>query len=172
MRKQARLTEKRLLVDPRTVKDFVAACNFASRLPKLLPPLPAGVTPRGLYVVDVIRELSADGPVQVSDVSARLKLTRPSITKTIGEMTDLGYLSKQSSKSDGRTVFVSLTSAGEALWQRHIAEYYTHAASLLDGISEQDLREASQTIIAAVEAFERIARDESSKNPGAPSKAQ
>lgn len=146
-------------MDPRTVKNFVAACNFASRLPKLLPPLPAGVTPRSLYVVDVVRELSASGPVRVSDVSARMEMTRPSITKTIGELTDLGYLAKVPSSADGRTVFVALTDSGEALWQRHIAEYYTHVAGLLDGISEQDLRTASQTITAAVKAFERIAQE-------------
>ncbi len=133
-------------MDAITVKDFVDSCHQAKRITELLPDLPSDVTSRSIHVVDAIHELSASGRVRVSDVSAYLDVTRPSITKAISDLASLGYIDKKPSETDGRTIYVELTPEGEGLWNKYIDEYYKHMATLLGDIPDQDVRNAIKTI--------------------------
>ena len=72
------------------VQELMAACHEAKRITELLPKLPKGMTPRHIGVIDAIHGLSREGDVCVSAVSARLGITRPSVTRLIGELEQLG----------------------------------------------------------------------------------
>ena len=65
------------------VQELMAACHEAKRITELLPKLPKGMTPRHIGVIDAIHGLTREGDVCVSAVSARLGITRPSVTRLI-----------------------------------------------------------------------------------------
>ena len=72
------------------VKKFLSACQEAKRITELMPPLPKGMSPRHIYVIDAVFQLSqCQEQVMVSDVSKLLGVTRPSITKVIQELEKL-----------------------------------------------------------------------------------
>lgn len=95
------------------VQELMAACHEAKRITELLPKLPKGMTPRHIGVIDAIHGLSREGDVCVSAVSARLGITRPSVTRLIGELEQLGAVGKQADTNDKRVVWVSLTALGQ-----------------------------------------------------------
>ena len=55
-------------------------------------------------MIDAIHSLSREGGVRVSAVSARLGITRPSVTPLIGELEQLGAVEKQADTNDKRVV--------------------------------------------------------------------
>lgn len=40
------------------VKKFLSACQEAKRITELMPPLPKGMSPRHIYVIDAVFQLS------------------------------------------------------------------------------------------------------------------
>ena len=64
------------------VKDFLSACQDAKRITELMPPLPKGMSPRHIYVIDAVFQLSqCQEKVMVSDVSRLLALPGQALPK-------------------------------------------------------------------------------------------
>jgi len=95
------------------VKRMLDACYMAKRIRDMLPPLPGGVTPAYVQILDVIQKLEQkNGSVRVSDVSDALNLPRPGVTRTVKEMESKGFLRKIASDDDGRVTYLSVTESG------------------------------------------------------------
>lgn len=136
-----------------TIKAMFDACYQAKRIRELLPPLPEGVTPSYIHYLDTISTLERQGArVKVSDISDALKIPRPGVTRTVKEMEAKGYLCKQTSPSDGRVTYISITQAGKQLSQRYDEQYFNRLAPFLEDISEEDALCTIQTI----ERFYRV----------------
>ena len=122
-----------------TIKAVLDACYQAQRIRAMLPTLPDGVTPSYIHFFDLIGTMEQKGMrVKVSDISDRLGIPRPGVTRTVKEMEAKGYLQKVSSAQDKRVTYLSMTEAGKALSRKYNEEFFSQLAPLLLDITEED----------------------------------
>lgn len=137
------------------VKKVMDACYLAKRARDLLPTLPNGVTSSHVHYLDTIRklELKTDS-VRVSDISDKLGLPKPGVTKTVKEMEKLGLVEKHADKTDGRVVFLKVTAAGNALLDEYVDELFGELSRELGDVSDED----ADAMIETVEKLYRVMR--------------
>ena len=134
-----------------TVDGFLEACRSARRVDDLLPELPFGMTQRDMRIVDAICQLGADGaPVRVGDVSERMGVTRPSVTRAIAGLEERGLVRKSAQAGDGRVVLVSATERGRAVLDAYVGALFGYMGELFEGIGEGRLQEATRTMREAL----------------------
>lgn len=101
--------------------------------------------------VGVMRTLR-DGPRRITELAAEERVTQPAITLLVNRLGDRGWLKRVPDPSDGRAVLVSLTPAGDDVFERLRAEYrallHEEMAMLDDGEVE--------TLAAAVEILDKL----------------
>lgn len=135
------------------IKRLMDACYEGKRARDLLPPLPAGVLPSYIQYLDAIQRLEQEGVrVKVSDISNKLNLPRPGVTRTVKEMETKGYLKKLASAEDGRVTYLSLTEEGKALSEKYDAQYFRSLLPYLEDISDAD----AETTIRTIETLYRV----------------
>ena len=137
------------------MKRMMDACYLAKRARDLLPTLPNGVTSSHVHYLDTIRklELKTDS-VRVSDISDKLGLPKPGVTKTVKEMEKLGLVEKHADKTDGRVVFLKITAAGNALLDEYVDELFGKLSRELGDVSDED----ADAMIETVEKLYRVMR--------------
>lgn len=136
-------TEIRLLVD---------ACFVAKRIIESMQELPHGMKPRHIHVIECIFSLGAhSAQVRVSDVSARLGITMPSITKLIQELEEMSVLLKRAEHSDKRVSLLTLTELGLRYYDQYVEQYHTDWARNLDNVTAEQAR----TAIAVIESLKK-----------------
>ena len=139
------------------VKEFLSACQEAKRITELMPPLPKGMSPRHIYVIDAVFQLSqCQEQVMVSDVSKLLGVTRPSITKLIQELEKLKVLTKIPDQEDKRIVHIALTPLGQKYYDFYVGGYHSWLASNFQNISPEDLSAAANTIHRVLEIMKNL----------------
>jgi len=72
----------------------------------------------------------SDGPHTVRGLAAKLKVSKPVVTRALNTLGALGYLRRQKDESDLRNIFVERTAAGTAFLEEF--------ASLVEGAGEDD----------------------------------
>ena len=138
------------------IKRMLDACYQAKRIRELLPALPNGVAPSYIHYLDVILALEKkEVQVKISDISDKLNLPRPGVTRTVKEMEEKGFLQKIASPDDGRVTYITITEAGKELHQKFDAQYFDMLAPYMDEISEED----AQNMIRTIEKFYQIMRE-------------
>ena len=121
------------------IKRMLDACYQAKRARDLLPPLPNGVTSSYIHYLDAIQILEKQEiHVKVSDISDTLKLPRPGVTRTVKEMEKGGYLRKDSSDTDGRITYLTITDEGRMLSRTYNEQFFAQLTPLLAEISDGD----------------------------------
>ena len=129
------------------IKRMLDACYLAKRIRELLPELPDGVTPAYIQYMDVIHKLQEKNEnVKVSDISDMLKLPRPGVTRTVKEMESKGYLTKTTSKEDGRITYITITDKGERLSDKYDKNYYSRLSEYFSDITDEEADCTIQTI--------------------------
>ncbi len=129
------------------VKQLLTACHEARRVTELQPPLPAGLTPANLKVLDCIDLLAQQGTgVKVSDIATTMQVTRPGITRLVRELEAIGCVQKIADAADGRIVRLQLTADGHRLHAYYINQYHSWLAQQLTNISEEDITTTATTI--------------------------
>ena len=129
------------------VKRMLDACYMAKRIRDMLPPLPGGVTPTYVQILDVIQKLEQkNGSVKVSDVSDALNLPRPGVTRTVKEMEGKGFLRKIASDDDGRVTYLTVTESGAKLSEKFDQKYFETLSKALEDIPDSDADCMIQTI--------------------------
>lgn len=129
------------------IKRMIDACYLGKRARDLLPPLPAGVLPSYIQCLDVLHRLERSGlPVKISDISDAMNLPRPGVTRTVKEMEAKGYLKKTTSEADGRVTYLSVTEAGQKLWEKYDAQYFARLLPDLEDIPDADAEAMIRTI--------------------------
>ena len=101
-----------------------------------------GFPPLGWY--DVLLELKRepDGALSPSDIESRTLLAQYNISRLLTRLETAGYVSKERSETDGRSVVVRLTGEGvellKRMWPAYAAAIHRHFASRLEkGEAEQ-----------------------------------
>ena len=92
-------------METESVRKLIDICVEAAHLERMLPKLSAGLTPRCIRVVDQVASLTRQNEtVRVSDISEMLDVTRPGITKVLGDLDGMGYITKTRDTTDSRVV--------------------------------------------------------------------
>ena len=138
------------------LKKFLDACHKAKRIIELMPALPKGMSPRHIQVIDTIYQLSQrNGEVKVSDISNDLNVTRPSITKLVGELEASGVVKKVPNVNDRRVIWLRLTALGERYYDFYVAQYQHWLLQQLQEIPEDGFVKTAQTIGQVHEILEQ-----------------
>ena len=107
------------------IKTLLIACHEAKRVVELQPPLPEGLTPGNLKVLDYIEYLERTAqPPKVSDIADLLQVTRPGITRLVSELQAINVIEKISDDQDKRIVRLRMTDAGRKIHAYYIEQYH------------------------------------------------
>lgn len=124
------------------LKKLLDVCYVAKRVVETLPELPEGMKPRHIHVLDAVYELQRDkGICRVSDVSARLNITTPSVTKLIQELEQRKLLEKDMDAGDKRVVLLKLTDDGMACVKRYVVDFHREWAEAMDSFPDDQVEE-------------------------------
>ena len=130
-----------------TAKRIMDACYQAKRIRDMLPALPGGITSSHINYLDALLKLEdKSDSVKVSEVGDLLGLPRPSVTKTIKDMESLGLIKKETTKTDGRYVYIKTTDKGKEIFNTYVDEFFDGLIKELDDISEEDAKKTIEVI--------------------------
>lgn len=126
-----------------SLKQMLKACNLAKRILEHMPQLPPGMKPRHLHVLEAIYEReTASLPCRVSDVSASLNVTTPSVTKLLQELEALELICKYQDADDKRVSLLRLLPEGVDVVRYHVLEVHQQWVDALDDVSEEQVQQA------------------------------
>lgn len=125
------------------LKQLLDSCFTAKRVIETLPELPPGMKPRHIHVLEAVHALQEEnGSCRVSDVSARLNVTLPSVTKLVQELENRNLLEKRADSQDGRVILLRLTPDGYACFCRYVQDMHANWSAALSDISDEQAAEA------------------------------
>lgn len=129
-------------METKNLKRLLDVCYVAKRVVETLPELPEGMKPRHIHVLDAVYEMQhSQGMCRVSDVSARLNITTPSVTKLIQELEQRGLLEKDADAEDRRVVLLRLTDDGMACVKRYVVDLHREWAEAMGDIADEQVEE-------------------------------
>lgn len=129
------------------LKRLLDVCYVAKRVVETLPELPKGMKPRHIHVLDAVYEVQhTRGMCRVSDVSARLNITTPSVTKLIQELELKQLLEKYTDESDKRVVLLRLTDDGRSCVQRYVTDLHREWAEAMGEFTDHQVNETIHMI--------------------------
>lgn len=95
---------------------------------------------------DVLHELAAaDGRLTMSELGARVVLSRTRVSRIVDELMDAGLVRRQTNSRDGRSAFAVLTEAG-------LARYRSAAPAYLAGIEREFAGQLTDTELESLTA--------------------
>ncbi len=106
-----------------------------------------------LSQISALSSLHKCGPMTPGELAAREGVQPPSMTRVIGALEDMGYISKRAHPNDGRQVIVELTAQGLGYIDADIS---AREAWLDARLSELDEAER-ETLSRAAEIIDRMA---------------
>jgi DNA-binding MarR family transcriptional regulator len=107
------------------------------------------------------RDARSGAEYSVSDISEMLDVTRPGITKVLGDLDGMGYITKTRDTTDSRVVYVSLTEKGWRLYRAAVEDYHQQLSKVLAEISDEDVQSVCDIIHRAMEL---ISQDTANRN--------
>lgn len=144
-----------------TVKRLFDACFQAKKITEMMPELPEKMKPRHIHVIDAIYVNTLEkGTTRVSDVSRRLNITTPSVTKLINELEERETVVKVSLPDDKRITLLELTEKGKNYYLKYVKEYHEHLAQLIEDMDEEEC----QITMKVIEKFYKIMTEDGDRN--------
>ena len=149
----SRTDTKTGLLPVNEVRSLLDVCWKAKAITELMPALPKGLKPRYVHVIDAVWHINETngqeiGTARVSDVSAFLGVTTPSVTKLVGEMVELGL----------RAVTPTLTERGLDIRRVYVEEYHAHLSQLLGGLTVEQCETTVRTLTEALRLMQEDAQ--------------
>lgn len=130
-----------------SLKRLLDGCFVAKRVVETLPELPSGMKPRHIHVMDAVYEITdQQDSCRVGEVSARLGITTPSVTKLIQGLETLGMVQKYADPKDKRAVLVKLTAKGQKCIQKHVIELHDEWANAMGKITDEQVEEVCEIL--------------------------
>ncbi|PUB10215.1 MarR family winged helix-turn-helix transcriptional regulator [Paenisporosarcina sp. OV554] len=103
----------------------------------------------------VLRALEDDRTLRVSDVARRLNATNSYVTLTSEKLVQKGYIIRERSDTDRRTVYLTLTEAGINLVKQMDEIVYAYYDKTFGNISNEEMN----SVINILKKFKPIERD-------------
>jgi len=139
---------------PENIKDLLDACFVAKKITETMADLPVGMKPRHIHVIDAVHELEQqEKNVRVSDVSKKLNITAPSVTKLIKELLEMGLITKTGDSHDKRSITLQLTEKGRQYEKQYVTDYHYSWAINASEITEAQAEAAITVIHTLYEAM-------------------
>jgi DNA-binding MarR family transcriptional regulator len=105
-----------------------------------------------LQYIDAISALEAP---TITEIAARLKISKASATTGVNKLIQLGYATKIRSSQDRRVYHVSLTTAGEQLIRAKHQAVKAYGDFILGALTEDEARQFEATLTKLVQLFEQ-----------------
>lgn len=136
------------------LRELLDACYAAKRITETMADLPPGMKPRHIHVIDAIYMLGQHGfEVRVGDVSKRLNITMPSVTKLINELSAMGAVQKTGAGDDKRGILLHLTNKGLNYEKRYVTDYHSAWVANMTDITAEQAEVAVSVIHSLQEAM-------------------
>ena len=100
-------------------------------------------TKLSLLQVQLLHELSTSGPLTVTQLKNALVDDSPNVSRTLNKLVDAGYVTKERSAEDQRTVFISITPSGD---KAHV-EAERRLVGLSTGLSKSELSQLYRLLV-------------------------
>ena len=101
--------------------------------------------------VGVLRVLRS-GPRRITELAAEERVTQPAITLLVNRLAERGWVERIPDSRDGRAVLVSLTAAGEEVFERLRAEYRALLHEEMASLDDEEV----ETLAAAVAILDKV----------------
>ena len=101
------------------------------------------VTPSEIMLLNVLKRELADKNekgIKASELSEKCSVTRSSITQTIGNLEQAGFVVRTMDETDRRAIRVKLTDKGEKLYTRHADEMVKFVNELSEYLGNEEVR--------------------------------
>ena len=130
-----------------SIKKLLDAFFVAKKIIETMPELPNKMKPRHIHVIDALYELSkTQNEVRVSDISTRLSITTPSVTKLINELVSKDIVEKYESELDKRITLIKLTEKGLKYEAKYVTEYHADWLKNIEDLTDDEVLSTINTI--------------------------
>jgi DNA-binding MarR family transcriptional regulator len=102
-----------------------------------------------------LASIDLHGPLTPSELAERERVKRPTATRTVARLEELGLVTRTSDPSDGRACIVATTDEGTALMKRLRSRKNAYLASRIRDLPPEDL----DALERAAEVLERVLED-------------
>jgi DNA-binding MarR family transcriptional regulator len=101
--------------------------------------------------VGVMRNLR-EGPQRITELAAQERVTQPAITLLVNRLAERGWVERIPDPTDGRAVLVSLTAAGQEVFERLRSEYRALLHEEMATLEDSEV----ETLAAAVAVLDKL----------------
>ena len=120
------------------ISDLVDMFFEAKKIVEYLPTLPGTLRKSQFQVLQMIEKLKVtQEEVKVTDISKRLKISSPNITKLVNELQEMNMVTKCPSLKDKRIVQVDLTERGKETLTHYVMNYHQHLDQLIEKVGAE-----------------------------------
>lgn len=136
------------------LRELLDACFVAKKITETMPDLPQGMKPRHVHVIDGIYELEhSTGQVSVSDISNRLGVTMPSVTKLVNELVDMEVVQKTDAGDDKRFIRLQLTAKGLLYEKQYVTDYHSEWCANMPYLTDEQATAAIGVIASLLKSM-------------------
>ena len=139
-------------------EDVAALLVGLSRVRRWLTRLDAGAgdaAPVGASGVSALAEIVREGPLRLSDLAARERLSVPTLSRVVAGLVEHGFVVRVPDPDDARAAQLTATGAGRELLAGLRSTRVAELAARLDGLDPAD----RAALIAAGPALDRLVTD-------------
>ena len=112
-------------------------------------------------LTSALATIDLHGPLTPSEIAERERIRRPTATRIVASLVDLGLASRTPDPDDGRGFLVATTSGGAALMKRLRKRKNAYLAKRMRDLDEEEVA----TLARASEILERLLEGESVTRP-------
>lgn len=109
-------------------------------------------------MVSALASIMRLGPMRPGDLARAEVVTKPTMTRVLGELEQKGLIRRESDPTDGRAFVVTVTEAGQAAVLEARRERAGIFAELMHELGDDDLR-AIDNALAALERAARVGQE-------------
>jgi len=121
----------------------------------------ASINKDGVHVTplqwEILRLVQLEGKIHMAEVSSRLSISRPQITRLVDKLLKYGLVERQESASDRRMTYIILTKKGEA----YIAEAYNLMRTVVNEalsniLDQKSIEVLDSTIVEVTNSLQKL----------------
>jgi DNA-binding MarR family transcriptional regulator len=107
--------------------------------------------------VGVLRNLRG-GPRRITELAAHERVTQPAITLLVNRLAERGWVERIADPTDGRAVLVSLTPAGDEVFEQLRAEYRALLHEEMASLDDSEVETLAAAVAVLDKLIDRLAR--------------
>jgi MarR family 2-MHQ and catechol resistance regulon transcriptional repressor len=95
---------------------------------------------------EVMRLVSIEGTLKITEIGERLQLARAQMTHLIDRLVEAGMVKRQADSTDRRVTNIVLTTKGSAFLEKHGGDIWKATKELLSGLTDEELADLSASL--------------------------